>query len=95
MRAAEQVPAFARPTLTAPVRDMVADAATFAGALAGRRYPSLDVRYRAFADEHHVSIPPVATSHALRVLFDAPGADDLVPRLVSGGSAGARTVDDR
>jgi predicted alpha/beta superfamily hydrolase len=82
VRAAEQVPAFARATLTAPVRDMVADATTFAGALAGRGYPSLDVRYRVLADEHHVSIPAVATSHALRVLFGAPGADDLVPRLV-------------
>jgi predicted alpha/beta superfamily hydrolase len=78
-RAAAQLPGFARAALTAPARDMVDEAARFTAALASRRYPSLRLRFGPIADEHHVSIPPVALSRSLRVLFDAPGADALVP----------------
>ena len=78
-RAVEHLPAFARrPPLASP-HDLVADAAAFVDALAGRGYPSLRVHHRTLADEHHTTVPPVAIGHGLRVLFGAPGADELVP----------------
>ena len=78
-RAAGQLPAFARrPPLASP-HDLVADAATFVDSLAGRGYPSLRVHHRTLVDEHHTTVPPVAIGHGLRVLFGAPGADELVP----------------
>lgn len=79
VRAAAHLPGFARAALIAPARDMVRDAETFVDALAGRRYPQLSLRYRTMADEDHVSIPPVAISQSLRVLFNEPGHATLIP----------------
>jgi predicted alpha/beta superfamily hydrolase len=79
-RAAAGLPGFARPALTAPARDMVDEAARLVDALASRRYPSLRLHFGTLPGEHHVTVPAVAVSHSLRVLFDGPGADDLVPR---------------
>jgi hypothetical protein len=39
------------------------------------------VGFRRLADEHHVSVSPLAISHGLRLLFGAPAAAKLASRV--------------
>ncbi len=52
--------------------DMVDDLLRFATQLDQRQYPRLDLTYRVFADEFHVTVPQLTFSRGLRALFDAP-----------------------
>ncbi len=69
----------AMPDRPSPAYDLVGDAGDIAAALVAWGQPDLAVRFRVLADEHHVTVPSIAVSLGLRALFDAPGADRLVP----------------
>ncbi|MGB8861481.1 MAG: alpha/beta hydrolase-fold protein [Ilumatobacteraceae bacterium] len=81
--AAAQLPIEFRTPLIRPPRDMAADAEDLAHRLAAAADPSSHVWFQRIPNEHHVSIPPLAISHGLRILFDAPGAAALSAQIDS------------
>jgi len=83
--AAQLDPEF-RPPLVEPPRDMAADAETLATRLACAVDHDSRVWFHRLQGEHHVSVPPIAVSHGLRILFDAPGSSLLAARIERTGS---------